>query len=336
MASLRLVRFPFPISLSSSSSVRCLSVAPQVRFYSGSSPKNVVYCENANDFDDPAFPRYRLPRFQSVPNNTPADKIKYVPIEMEHDLEDMTKWADDAETFNISLDEKSPALARLSKEDFLKVREIFSPEGMTFSSSEMGNFKSLAIDPQWTFKKEGLRSVLLDISPVVKIETQGNLLRHRALVITGNRKGAVGFGIGKHKEPVAAVKMAMKEALEKLIVVDFDKMRGTYNRVIAHHNNIEVELIPSKNGIIKASPLAQSIAEAAGIPNITIKKSGRIHSVYSVVYAVFKALSQIRSDDTLGRALGLKISRDLIRKKDGVYRGPIPEETNTFTPGVPR
>jgi len=141
--------------------------------------------------------------------------------------------------------------------------------------------------------REDFEEVVVDIGRVVKVVKGGRNFRFTALVVVGDKKGTVGFGMGKAKEVPDAMRKATDEAYKNLIKVN---IKGT---TIAHP--IEHKFCASKillkpasegTGVI-AGGAARPVIELAGIKDILTKSLGS-NNPKNLVRATFEALKRLK------------------------------------------
>ena len=66
-------------------------------------------------------------------------------------------------------------------------------------------------------QNDGFDKVLVEVRRVTKVVKGGRTLRMSALVIVGNKKGQIGFGLGKAIETNDAIEKATQQAKKNLI-----------------------------------------------------------------------------------------------------------------------
>ncbi|OHD88251.1 MAG: 30S ribosomal protein S5, partial [Sulfuricurvum sp. RIFCSPLOWO2_12_43_5] len=109
----------------------------------------------------------------------------------------------------------------------------------------------------------------------------------------GNKKGTVGYGVGKAKEVPDAIRKAVDEAFKNLTNV---KIKGT---TIAHdievkYNASRILLKPASEGTgVIAGGATRPVLELAGIQDILTKSLGS-NNPNTVVRATIDALSRIK------------------------------------------
>ena len=127
---------------------------------------------------------------------------------------------------------------------------------------------------------------------VSKVVKGGRNLRFNALVIAGNRKGKIGFGIAKSEAIPDAIKKAGTMAKKKLITV---LRNGTTvpHEIKLKHGASRVIIKPSKpgTGVIASGPV-RTIFELAGIQDVVVKTLGSRNPI-NVTHSIFKALQSM-------------------------------------------
>ncbi|MEK7063913.1 MAG: 30S ribosomal protein S5 [Patescibacteria group bacterium] len=130
---------------------------------------------------------------------------------------------------------------------------------------------------------------VIQIKRVSKKTQGGSLVSFAALVVTGDKKGMVGLGLGKAPNVADAIKKAVRLAnrnLVKIPVVDGTIPYQVNEKYGAAH--IILKPAPKGTGIIAGGSI-RAIVEAAGITDVVSKILGTNNKL-SNSYATFKAL----------------------------------------------
>ncbi|MFC1612381.1 30S ribosomal protein S5 [Patescibacteria group bacterium] len=145
------------------------------------------------------------------------------------------------------------------------------------------------------FKKEDreFEQKLVDLSRVTRVTKGGKQLSFRATMVIGDKKGRVGFGIGKSSDVSTAISKGVKMAKKALISVPINNETIPHELVVKSGAG-KVLLKPAKQGKgIKAGGAMRIAFELAGIPNITGKILGSNNKI-NILYATFAALKKLR------------------------------------------
>lgn len=128
---------------------------------------------------------------------------------------------------------------------------------------------------------------------VARVVKGGRRQRTRVLVVIGDRKGRVGFGIGKAEDASLANAKAITSAKKNIITVPI------YNDTIPHEVTAKstgaiVLLKPAGKGTsVIAGGAVRAVVELAGIKNILSKSLGSSNAI-NVVTATFEALKSLK------------------------------------------
>ncbi len=136
---------------------------------------------------------------------------------------------------------------------------------------------------------------ILGIDRVTRVTAGGRQMRFRVTVAIGDKKGRVGFGMGKSSEVMIGVQKAIAQAKKRMIKVPI------INDTIPHAVNTKykatkVFLLPAPEGKgVIAGGSVRKILELAGIKNVLSKLHGSRNKVTSA-YATIKALQMLRNE----------------------------------------
>ncbi len=142
--------------------------------------------------------------------------------------------------------------------------------------------------------KKEFEEVLLEVGRVTKVTSGGRQLRFRAAVVIGDRKGRVGFGLGKAQEVSVAVEKAVNSAKRHLIKVPLE------NGTVPHEVNVKFKSVklmihPATKGTgIIAGGSARRILELAGCQDVLSKRHGG-RNVITTAYATMEALKMYQT-----------------------------------------
>jgi len=137
---------------------------------------------------------------------------------------------------------------------------------------------------------------IVDLARVTRVTKGGKHLSFRALVLIGDRKGRVGYGVEKGADVQIAVDKAVRQAHKNIIFVPFDK-KTIPHRVEAKFKagKVMIKPAPQGSGIIAGSSI-RIVLELAGVPNASAKMLGKSGNKMSNVKATFKALSSFKPE----------------------------------------
>ena len=148
-----------------------------------------------------------------------------------------------------------------------------------------------------------LKDTVVNISRVTKVVKGGKNLSFSALVVVGDGRGVVGFGVGKAKEVPSAIKKGIEAAKKSLIRVP---LHGTTvpHPVLGRFGAGQVLLKPAPDGTgIIAGAGVRAVVESAGVQNVLTKSIGSANP-HNVVRATFQALTELRDPAAVRRLRG--------------------------------
>lgn len=149
-----------------------------------------------------------------------------------------------------------------------------------------------------------------------RVTKGGKRFSFSALVIVGDKRGFVGFGLGKAREVPIAIAKAIEDGRKHLIRVPIEN--GTVpHDVVGHYGPTMIKVIPARRGTgIVAGGAAKPIFELAGYTDVLTKLQGSTNP-NNVVRAVFDALLKLRSAEEVARDRG--IDPEFIKKRYNIY-----------------
>jgi small subunit ribosomal protein S5 len=161
-----------------------------------------------------------------------------------------------------------------------------------------------------------LEERLIYAKRTTRVTKGGKRFSFSALVIVGDKRGFVGFGLGKAREVPIAIAKAMEDGKKHIIRVPI--IEGTVpHDVIGHYGPTMIKVMPARRGTgIVAGGAAKPIFELAGYTDVLTKLMGSTNP-NNVVRAVFDALLKLTSLEKEAKLRG--ISEEELRKRYQLY-----------------
>ncbi|MDT7911160.1 MAG: 30S ribosomal protein S5 [Thermocrinis sp.] len=161
-----------------------------------------------------------------------------------------------------------------------------------------------------------LEERLIYAKRTTRVTKGGKRFSFSALVIVGDRRGHVGFGLGKAREVPIAIAKAIEDGKKHIIRVPI--VEGTVpHDVIGHYGPTVIKVMPARRGTgIVAGGAAKPIFELAGYTDVLTKILGSTNP-NNVVRAVFDALLKLTTLEEEAKLRG--ISEEELRKRYKLY-----------------
>ncbi len=150
---------------------------------------------------------------------------------------------------------------------------------------------------------DGLIKKLIQVNRVSKTVKGGRNMRFAALVVVGDGKGNVGYGMAKSKEVPEAIEKANAQAKKNMKKV---ALSGTSipHSVLGVYGRGSVLMMPAAEGtgVIAGGPV-RAVMEAAGVKDVRTKSHGTSNPINCVKAAVY-GLYELKSPEEVAAARG--------------------------------
>ena len=147
---------------------------------------------------------------------------------------------------------------------------------------------------------------LVALNRVSKTVKGGRIARFAALMVIGDGKGRVGYGLGKAAEVPEAIRKGIEDAKKNMITVSLSDTTIPHE-VTGEFGSGRVLLKPAPSGTgIIAGGSVRKVLEAAGIKNIRAKCL-RSSNPINVVKATFAGLAELRTAEEVAALRGITV-----------------------------
>ena len=135
---------------------------------------------------------------------------------------------------------------------------------------------------------------VISINRITKVTKGGKKLSFSALVVVGDTRGRVGYGLEKAREVAIAIKKSLGAAKKKMIKIPLSGTTITHE-IIGECGSAKVLLKPASEGtgVIAAGPV-RAVCDGVGIRDI-LTKCHRSNNPINVVKATIDGLSRLKA-----------------------------------------
>ena len=149
---------------------------------------------------------------------------------------------------------------------------------------------------------------LVAINRVTKVTKGGRTFTFAAIVVVGDGKGVIGWGLGKAGEVTAAIQKGTDSAKKNLVKVPI--LKGTIpHEVEVRFGGAHVLLKPAAAGTgLKAGGAMRAVLESVGVVDVIAKSKGSSNP-HNLVKATIEALGQLRDAYTVAGERGVSMDK---------------------------
>lgn len=153
-----------------------------------------------------------------------------------------------------------------------------------------------------------LKDRLVAINRVTKVTKGGRTFSFAAIVVVGDGKGMVGYGLGKASEVTAAIAKGVEAAKKNLVKVPV--LKGTIpHEQEAKFGGARVLLRPAAQGTgVKAGGAMRAVLESVGVTDVLAKSKGSSNP-HNLVKATISALSELRDAYKVAQNRGVSLEK---------------------------
>jgi small subunit ribosomal protein S5 len=153
------------------------------------------------------------------------------------------------------------------------------------------------------------KEVLVSVKRVAKVVKGGRRFGFSVVVVAGNGKGLVGYGLGKAKEVMEARTKASQAAKKSMMRVYLKENRTVHHDVLGHSGAGRVLLrsAPAGTGIIAGGAM-RAVFEMVGLHDVVAKSLGS-SNVHNMIGATFDALEKLSSPKQIADRRNKKVGQ---------------------------
>jgi small subunit ribosomal protein S5 len=136
---------------------------------------------------------------------------------------------------------------------------------------------------------------ILNIRRVTRVVAGGRRFSFSVALVAGDKKGAVGLGLGKAGDTALAINKALRNAKKNMIRLNLTKTMSIPHELSAKFSSSYIVLRPNKGRGLVAGSVIRDIVKLSGIKDITGKILSNSKNKLNNAKATMSALSQISS-----------------------------------------
>jgi small subunit ribosomal protein S5 len=136
---------------------------------------------------------------------------------------------------------------------------------------------------------------IIGIRRVTRVVAGGRRFSFSVALVAGDRKGAVGLGLGKAGDTSLAINKALRNAKKNMVKLKLTKTMSIPYELKAKYASARVVLMPNKGRGLVAGSVVRDIVNLAGVKDITGKILSGTKNKLNNAKAVMEAFAPISS-----------------------------------------
>src|ERR1035437_3174851 len=134
---------------------------------------------------------------------------------------------------------------------------------------------------------------MIDIRRVTRVAAGGRRFTFSVAVVSGDRKGRVGVGLGKAIDTTLAIDKATRDAKKHMFKIALTPSMSIPHSVYAKYSSARVEMMPVKGRGLVAGSAVRNVLVLAGVKDVVAKLRSPSKNKLNIARAAVLALQQL-------------------------------------------
>lgn len=134
---------------------------------------------------------------------------------------------------------------------------------------------------------------MIDIRRVTRVAAGGRRFTFSVAVVSGDKKGRVGVGLGKSIDTTSAIDKATRNAKKHMIKVNLTPSGSIPHSVYSKYSSARVEMMPVKGRGLVAGSAIRNVLVLAGVKDVVAKLRSPSKNKLNIARAAVDALGQL-------------------------------------------
>jgi small subunit ribosomal protein S5 len=134
---------------------------------------------------------------------------------------------------------------------------------------------------------------IIDIRRVTRVASGGRRFTFSVAVVSGDRKGRAGVGLGKAGDTSLAIDKATRNAKKNMIKVTLSPAMTIPHMVDAKYGSARIMIMPARGRGVVAGSSARNVIELAGIKDVCAKLLSGSKNKLNIARVTIKALGKL-------------------------------------------
>lgn len=143
---------------------------------------------------------------------------------------------------------------------------------------------------------------IIGIRRVTRVMAGGRRFSFSVAMVIGDKKGRVGFGVGKASDTALAIEKASRDAKRQMITLNLTENNSIPYNVSAKYCASQIEIRPARGKGLVAGSAVRSVLELAGVTDVTAKILSRSKSPINNARATLNALREFSKEFSTKRS----------------------------------